>query len=466
MAATIKARAGNWEAAAVTHPGRVRDHNEDTFVCAVDQGLFAVIDGMGGAQAGEVAAELARRALVEAPRGEHPRLAIQRANRRIVDQGRSRPEQSGMGCVVSAVRCDAHGLHVAHVGDTRVYLASSQGCEQLTRDHTLVAERQEALGLTEAEARALPGQHRVTRDVGRRHHDSLDWIEQAEAPFQHDDMLLLCSDGLHDLVSHGELVRILTAARRDGVHPEALVNRLVAMALARGGTDNVTILVVRRLRRRPRVQPRALVAGLVGMLAVGGGFLLGLRWHGPPPAPVPQGPPLVASLAQVSGDALLSSGPLDLSVPLSFSGTVYALGVNPVMAAESTTRVMAGADVALVGWVPAFPPGASRWDIQVAPGGRLVLRQVVLDAPELEITVALEGEGSELALLHCHLDVGSLTGSGVPDPVEGGLTVIGGLLNLRHQGDRPLLQQGRVDRRDGVWLQPPTPGSAPERGAP
>src|SRR5262245_34711389 len=143
---------GGLMAAARTHRGAVRSDNQDAYLCAVEASLFAVIDGMGGQKGGRTAAALAREALREA--GE-PLQGIARANQRVYEAARSDRELEGMGCVASAVRLDDGLARIAHVGDTRVYLAGSAGCEQLTCDHTVAATMQEKLGLTNRGAKEL-----------------------------------------------------------------------------------------------------------------------------------------------------------------------------------------------------------------------------------------------------------------------------------------------------------------------
>ena len=131
-----------------------RERNEDTYVCRPDLGLFAVIDGMGGQQAGAEAAALAREALL----GERDLLhAFLSANEKIYRVAKKKSQTKGMGCVASAVRISGSKALVAHVGDTRVYLAGEAGCEQLTRDHTVAAHAQEQLGRASCRERVYSG---------------------------------------------------------------------------------------------------------------------------------------------------------------------------------------------------------------------------------------------------------------------------------------------------------------------
>ncbi len=235
-------------AAARSHTGLVRASNEDTVVCDPERGLFAVIDGMGGEAAGEVAAAIARDALLA-----HDDLAtaLVYANDAILARGDARPTERGMGCVVTAARLgDAH-LELAHVGDTRAYLASKGGCEQLTRDHTVRAEAQAAWGLADGAAAAVAGGAAVTRDLGGRPRADASFVDRRAVAVAPGDLLVLSSDGLHDLVSGFELAVRLQDARRRGEAPADVADRLVALALERGGRDNVSVVVV-QLRARWR----------------------------------------------------------------------------------------------------------------------------------------------------------------------------------------------------------------------
>lgn len=234
------------EAVARSHPGLVRSRNEDRWVCEPARGLFAVIDGMGGEAAGEVAAGLVEQGLLAwEPVGGPLREALHRAGEAIWTRAAAEPALRGMGAVATAVRVEGQSLQVAHVGDTRAYLARGRGVQQLTRDHTTAAAERDRLGLTDAEGRALPGQHRVTRDLGGQHHPDPSWIDAAGAPFEPGDILLLCSDGLHDLVTDDEILAHLKAARAEGRRLDALASALIDLALDRGGRDNVTVVCVR-----------------------------------------------------------------------------------------------------------------------------------------------------------------------------------------------------------------------------
>jgi serine/threonine protein phosphatase PrpC len=231
----------------------VRPENQDAFLCRPDLGLFAVIDGMGGQRAGRHAAELARAALLEA--GE-PARGLAAANERIRTEADSRAELHGMGCVASALRISGGVARIAHVGDTRVYLAGAAGCEQLTRDHTVAASEQERLGLSHLHAGDLPGRNQVTRDLGGRRRVGEGWIDRLEVTLERDALLLLCSDGLPTAVGADELFDRLRRSRRDGSPPEELADALITRALERGARDNVTAVVVRQEGELPPLHRR------------------------------------------------------------------------------------------------------------------------------------------------------------------------------------------------------------------
>lgn len=235
-------RAPGVEAAARSDKGPVRERNEDAFVCRPELGLFGVIDGMGGQQAGPEAASIARDAMLA--QGDVVR-ALWSANERIQRRAQQEKSLTGMGCVASVMRLQGRNARVAHVGDTRVYLAGSAGCEQLTRDHTIAAHRQEELGITDRDARTMEGHNQVTRDLGGRRRDDQDWIDQVTTPLVADDIVLLCSDGLHGVVPTSDLFPLLRAFRKDGAAVDALADTLVSLALDRGTRDNVTAVVVR-----------------------------------------------------------------------------------------------------------------------------------------------------------------------------------------------------------------------------
>jgi serine/threonine protein phosphatase PrpC len=220
----------------------VRKDNQDAFLCSIDTGLFAVIDGMGGQKGGRHAAELTRDALLDAA---EPVKGLLLANERIYEAARRDEELRGMGCVASAIQVLKGAVRIAHVGDTRVYLASSAGCEQLTSDHTLAASIQERLGLSHNGARSLGGRNQITRDIGGKPREDMSWIDRMEVPLEQGALLLLCSDGLYHTIGADELFARLRRARREDVAAERFADELVELALQKGAPDNVTAVVVK-----------------------------------------------------------------------------------------------------------------------------------------------------------------------------------------------------------------------------
>jgi protein phosphatase len=230
------------ESAGKTDPGRVRRRNEDAFV--VDPPLFAVADGMGGAQAGEVASRLAAAAFREyreadelAPE-ERVRAIIKEANRRIYDRARTDSEVSGMGTTVTAALLTDGRVVIGHVGDSRAYRIRNGRLEQLTDDHSLVADLMRSGRLTAEEAEGHPQRSVITRALGTDPDVDVDTlVVEVEAG----DLFLLCSDGLSTMVSDSEVLQTVErAATLDGAARD-----LVRAANTGGGEDNVTVVLFR-----------------------------------------------------------------------------------------------------------------------------------------------------------------------------------------------------------------------------
>lgn len=234
---------------ALSDPGLERPHNEDTWFADPALGIFAVIDGVGGQNAGEKAAEIASqelRARLTRPDGtveQALREGITIANNKIYQTAQLQPQLTGMACVLSAAVIDEGRLVVGHVGDSRVYKVKNGRLEKLTHDHSPIGEREDRGELNELEAMRHPRRNEVYRDVGSELHDpeDEDFIEIVSLPFEPDEALLLCSDGLSDLVTSE---RILEAIQRGAGKPQQTCAALIQMALSEGGKDNVTVLVV------------------------------------------------------------------------------------------------------------------------------------------------------------------------------------------------------------------------------
>jgi serine/threonine protein phosphatase PrpC len=226
--------------AAFTHAGRKRRRNEDDYV--VEPPLFAVADGMGGAQAGEVASRLATEALREfhAPDdldGEGRLTAIiQEANRRIYDRAQSDAHASGMGTTVTAALVAAGGVTIGHVGDSRAYRIRGSELEQLTQDHSLVADLVRSGRLTAEEAESHPQRSVITRALGTDREVDVDTMTIEAEP---GDVFLICSDGLTTMVGDDAILDAVQESR----DLEAAANALVKMANREGGEDNVTVVL-------------------------------------------------------------------------------------------------------------------------------------------------------------------------------------------------------------------------------
>ena len=242
-------RAAVLRAAGATDPGLQRDNNEDRFHVDEARGLFMVIDGVGGQAAGGEAAALALsmlRARLERETGpvdERVREAIAVANNEIHRAAASRPDWKGMACVLTVAVIKDGVATVGHVGDTRLYKIRQGRIEKITRDHSPVGEREDAGELSEVDAMRHPRRNEVYRDVGSEPHQpgDADFVDITTVPVEPDAALLLCSDGLSDLVPSGTISAVATRFARD---PSRVVQGLVEAANDAGGKDNVTAVFI------------------------------------------------------------------------------------------------------------------------------------------------------------------------------------------------------------------------------
>jgi serine/threonine protein phosphatase PrpC len=240
----------NWRSAAVTDPGRMRAENQDRSYVNDNLGIFLVIDGLGGHAAGEKAAETALEVIrgeletqTEEPAEHRIRSAIAVANNRIWDLAQQNEDWRGMACVLTLALMNNGRVTVGHVGDSRLYLIWNGAMRKLTSDHSPVGEREDRGELTESEAMLHPRRHEVFRDVGTRSRESdeEDFLEMKEFLFKPDAAMLLCSDGLSDLVTVAEMSAIID--RYDG-DAERVAKDLVDAANRAGGKDNITAVFV------------------------------------------------------------------------------------------------------------------------------------------------------------------------------------------------------------------------------
>lgn len=222
-----------------TEIGNVREHNEDSLT--VLPPLFAVADGMGGHEAGEVASEITINTLNDlAPQSadaEALARAVVAANLNVIKAPSQGVGREGMGTTLTAAILEKERLAIAQVGDSRAYLLHNGSLQQLTRDHSLMADMIEAGQLTEAEARVHPNRSVITRAIGSDPHMQPDLYE---LNVETGDRLLLCSDGICGMIEDHEIASIM----RQAPSAQSCADQLVEAALAAGGFDNATAVVV------------------------------------------------------------------------------------------------------------------------------------------------------------------------------------------------------------------------------
>jgi serine/threonine protein phosphatase PrpC len=221
--------------------GLQRRENEDSAYAAAP--LFVVADGMGGAQAGEVASQLAIEAFQQGLAGDgspEQRLAerVRQANRQIYELSRAQAGREGMGTTLTAAYLDDGGLAIAHVGDSRAYLFRDGQLTRLTQDHSLVDELVRRGKLTEEQAAEHPQRSIITRALGPEPDVEVDTLTY---PVRAGDLLLLCSDGLTSMISEETIAEILVAAGS----LEAAARSLIEQANQAGGRDNITVVLFR-----------------------------------------------------------------------------------------------------------------------------------------------------------------------------------------------------------------------------
>ena len=228
----------------VTDAGKVRRNNEDALLVGEgeDETLFVVADGIGGFEAGEVASSLAVEVLKELRPDRSFEAAIADANRRILAAGRGDEKLSGMGTTVVAIRFGGTQrepqAEVAHVGDSRAYLVRGGEMNPITEDHSLVAELVRSGDLTRDQAAEHPQKNLITRALGAD--EEVD-VDTTVLPIEAGDRVLLCSDGLSDMVSEARISEILL---EDSEDPERAARSLLCAALDAGGNDNITVIVI------------------------------------------------------------------------------------------------------------------------------------------------------------------------------------------------------------------------------
>lgn len=243
----------------VSDVGRVRTNNEDSYQILDSLNLFVLSDGMGGEAHGEVASALAVETIVKyctenrsdsaatlldgaeahwSEKTKQLQRAVRQANFNIYESARKNPAQRGMGATVTAVWVNDDRLSVAHVGDSRAYLLRTGNLQQLTSDHSLVAEQVRRGIITPQQAEESDMQSVLLRALGAHEDVEVDVDEVGTYP---GDVLLLCSDGLTRMVTEPEIAGALQAE----VDPRSAARKLVDLANENGGLDNVTVIVAR-----------------------------------------------------------------------------------------------------------------------------------------------------------------------------------------------------------------------------
>ncbi|PAU63924.1 phosphoprotein phosphatase [Pseudomonas sp. PIC25] len=231
--------------AGLTSPGRMREHNEDALLCCPALGLWAVADGMGGHQCGEVASALALTALEQAiGRGERLESAVHSANRAVLDAA----AQGGMGTTIVAVRFEGADFELAWVGDSRAYRVTADGIAPLSRDHSWVQTMIDAGELDPAEAQTHRWRNVILQCLGR---DQALEVGFLSGTLQAGEVLLLCSDGLTGELSEAQIHAQCTAAET----LEEMVEHLIEQANAHGGRDNISCIVLGHSQPPPSAEP-------------------------------------------------------------------------------------------------------------------------------------------------------------------------------------------------------------------
>lgn len=236
-----------------TDTGKVRALNQDSFLASSELNLFVVADGMGGQAAGEVASSEAVASIADnlkncenkTNREESFKNAISLANNTIFSQGKDDLSKKGMGTTVVAARVFDEEMMIANVGDSRAYLFRNQILEQITKDHSLMNQQFEAGIIDEEQLKHYPFPNIITRAVGSEPQVEVDIFNQK---LQDEDLILLCSDGLTTMVSDEDIGYILMLGEND---LEVTTDALIFRANEKGGSDNITVLLILFQKGRP-----------------------------------------------------------------------------------------------------------------------------------------------------------------------------------------------------------------------
>ena len=224
-----------------SHVGLRREHNEDTYYADAELGLWLVADGMGGHEHGEVASALARDTVVrEIGAGMPLAQAVQRADEEIIHHSSKKAEALPMGTTIAAIRMRATEYEICWVGDSRVYMWNGE-LKQMSQDHSYVQELIQQGAITQEQARVHPHRNVVTQALGVTDPASLR-VETLRGNLQPGMQILLCSDGLTEEVDDRHIGQVLA---REDLSAQECVDHLILAALEGGGSDNVTVILIR-----------------------------------------------------------------------------------------------------------------------------------------------------------------------------------------------------------------------------
>jgi protein phosphatase len=229
-----------------TDIGLKRKNNEDTFFISPDQSFCLAADGIGGAAAGAVASKIFTDTTIETftnisdRSGKEIKHRVQKAfrlaNNNILKHVNQNPDHQGMGCTAELLAFSDEGFIVGHIGDSRTYCLRNRQLEQLTRDHTIVQQQLEAGLITRDRIKQHPMRNVIFRSLGLTKEPELDLLKGKACP---DDLFLLCSDGLTDMVPDDQICDILCT----GVDIDSKVEELIEAAKSAGGNDNITVVL-------------------------------------------------------------------------------------------------------------------------------------------------------------------------------------------------------------------------------
>ncbi|MFW6094282.1 MAG: PP2C family protein-serine/threonine phosphatase [Pseudomonadota bacterium] len=219
-----------------THPGRVRAHNEDVVGWDPERGIYLVADGMGGHASGEVASRIVCDTLLAEGPGDSLEAAIVQAHQAISRAAEADGGLGGMGSTVVALRLDGPIGHFAWVGDSRAYLWRRRSISRITRDHSFIEMLREREDMSESDLRNHPNRNIVTQTLGLGDPTP----SSVDVALKRGDWIVLCSDGLNDELTDEQIATVLEAH----AEPQAAVQALIDGALAKGGRDNVSVVVV------------------------------------------------------------------------------------------------------------------------------------------------------------------------------------------------------------------------------